>query len=96
MEIIEKLENWYLSQCNGEWEHSSGFSIRTLDNPGWMVTICLEDTDFEGTESWEIESHRSEHDWVVCRLAENKFEGNGGPQNLKEILDIFLAWTERI
>lgn len=96
MDTLEKLENWYLSQCNGEWEHYSGFSIQTLDNPGWAVTIDLKDTDFESDESWKIERHETEFDWIVCQLVDNSFQGNGGPRNLREILDIFFDWSERV
>lgn len=38
------LERWYASQCNGEWEHSYGVWIDSLDNPGWQVRISLRET----------------------------------------------------
>jgi hypothetical protein len=31
------LEQWYFRQCNGDWEHTHGIIIETLDNPGWAV-----------------------------------------------------------
>ena len=37
-----KTGDWYLSQCNGDWEHAYGVKIDTLDNPGW--TLEVEDT----------------------------------------------------
>ena len=27
------LQAWYMSNCNGDWEHGYGVSVRTLDNP---------------------------------------------------------------
>ena len=39
------LQQWYYGHCNGDWEHGSGIHIDTLDNPGWSITINLEDTD---------------------------------------------------
>jgi hypothetical protein len=29
------LMQWYLAQCNQDWEHEFGITIATLDNPGW-------------------------------------------------------------
>src|ERR1700722_12742042 len=39
------LQRWYKIHCNGDWEHSYGIQIDTLDNPGWTITIDLQDTD---------------------------------------------------
>ncbi len=50
MNALEELQNWYLSECNEDWEHSYGVKIETLDNPGWSVTINLEDTYLETIE----------------------------------------------
>jgi hypothetical protein len=30
---------WYTKQCNGDWEHSYGIRIDTIDNPGWSLTL---------------------------------------------------------
>jgi predicted nucleic acid-binding protein len=32
------LERWCQERCDDEWEQEHGISIRTLDNPGWLVT----------------------------------------------------------
>jgi len=37
MDPFEFIQSWYRDQVNGEWEHTSGVTIETLDNPGWMV-----------------------------------------------------------
>ena len=34
--VFQRLQKWYKSQCNGDWEHSFGIKIETLDNPGWI------------------------------------------------------------
>ena len=41
------LMHWYLSQCDGDWEHSYGVKLDNLDNPGWTIKIDLRDTDLE-------------------------------------------------
>ena len=32
MSLIRWLEEWYKSQCDGDWEHLFGVEIGTLDN----------------------------------------------------------------
>lgn len=34
MDSLALLQQWYLQQCNEDWEHSWGVRIATLDNPG--------------------------------------------------------------
>lgn len=96
METLHRLQQWYHHHCNGDWEHQSGIKIDTLDNPGWSITINLEDTEFENQVFESISIDRSEEDWIVCRLNEKAkiFEGFGGPFNLIELLSIVLNWAD--
>jgi len=41
MDELRELQDWYLSQCDGDWEHQNGINIVSLDNPGWTVDIAL-------------------------------------------------------
>jgi hypothetical protein len=41
MENTAWLAEWYIKNCNGDWEHQYGVKIETLDNPGWHVEIDL-------------------------------------------------------
>src|SRR5664280_3839686 len=50
MNELQQLQGWYESQCDGDWEHTYGLRIETLDNPGWSLTVDLEDTDLEAKE----------------------------------------------
>jgi hypothetical protein len=40
---IKRLQGWYISNCNGEWEHSYGIEIRTSkdDVAAWTVEVTL-------------------------------------------------------
>ncbi len=49
------LQYWYQIHCNGDWEHSSRIHIGTIDNPGWSLTINLEDTELESKEFQQID-----------------------------------------
>jgi hypothetical protein len=103
-ELVTWLQNWYAAQCDGDWEHSYGVQIETLDNPGWYVVINLADTPLEGATFQPVdERHRSEDNWIDCRLVEEHplrvrvggpyFAGAGGSHNLSEILHTFREWV---
>ncbi len=83
---IRWLQSWYLSQCDGDWEHTSGVAIRTIDNPGWRVTIDLQGTGLDCTRIEPVTLERSEHDWIRIWLVGDKLECASGPLNLGEAL----------
>ena len=96
MDVFKWLQEWYLQNCNGDWEHSYGVKIGTLDNPGWYVDIDLTDTDLAGEKFKPIALERSENDWIHCHVEHNIFKGYGGTLNLEEIIEIFRNWcTEK-
>jgi hypothetical protein len=92
MVMLSALENWYARQCNGEWEHSWGVKITTLDNPGWSVIIDLSDTCKQGALLNRIKIERTERDWIFYRVADNRFEIDCGPENLSEAITLFVEW----
>lgn len=99
MDALKQLQDWYLQECNGDWEHSYEITIETPDNPGWLVSIDLTETSLHGKEfevySYGIntEAYESETEWVNCKVAEGRFVGAAGPLKLQEIIEIFLAWA---
>lgn len=96
MDILKWIQNWYLENCDGDWEHCYGVNISTLDNPGWTIDIDLTDTNLEGQKFEVIDIERSESDWIYCNVSDNTFHGNGGPNNLEEILMIFQSWVAEV
>jgi hypothetical protein len=94
-DTLSQFQDWYASQCNGEWEHSFGVSIVTLDNPAWNVRVALTGTTAQGTQ---IPTFRSPNyleedtDWVECRLSDDggEFWGVGDQHKLAFILEYFL------
>ena len=97
METLSKLQKWYASQCNDDWEHSYGIIIETLDNPGWKIDIDLEETNLKDRAFKKIESKNFLHnndDWLSCHVENNKFLGCGDPSKLEKIISIFLEWAE--
>lgn len=94
MDVMKRLEAWYVSVCNEDWEHTYGITISSIDNPGWSVNIDLLDTGLENKSFSPIKIQReNENDWVFCSVKDGKFLGHGGPQNLTEIIEIFLNWV---
>ncbi len=96
---IEKLNNWYQAQCNGDWEHSYGVKIDTLDNPGWLVKIDLIDTALDSKGFSEIaqgiegSSHLEAADWLHCYVSDRQFVGAGDPSKLENIIKVFVDWA---
>lgn len=94
VDALRRLQAWYLSQCDGDWEHHLGVQIETLDNPGWRVSIDLEGTSLEGEPFEERRLERTDADWVHCRVEGKRFEAACGPENLEELLSAFLDWSD--
>ena len=90
-DVIVLLQQWYASQCNGDWEHSYGVKIDTLDNPGWILTVDLDETELSGLTIERDRADRSETDWAQHEVSKNKFIACGGPFNLEELIRRFLA-----
>ena len=88
------LLNWYQSHCDGDWEHDKRIHIGTLDNPGWSITVNIEDTELEDLDFKTIDIERSETNWLYCFIKNKQFEGRCGTPNLPEVLKIFRVWAE--
>jgi hypothetical protein len=88
------LQQWYLSNCDGDWEHQYGVHVNTLDNPGWSVKINLLGTRWESLETSPIHREASEADWMHCSINKKEFNGHGGPENLEELLQVFRSLVE--
>lgn len=88
------LQKWYHTHCDGDWEHSNGIRLETLDNPGWSLTVDLQDTELEGEKFQKVKIERSKDDWLICTVKDSKFDGACGPANLPEVLKLFRDWAE--
>jgi hypothetical protein len=94
MPPVEFLQTWYRAQSNGHWECSHGITVESLNNPGWIVTIDLEGTPLENRAMPAVAREISQRDWMVCEVDHNQFRGQGDPEKLVSILEIFQAWAE--
>ncbi|MEK4057243.1 immunity 53 family protein [Paenibacillus sp. FSL F4-0087] len=96
MNTLTWVQNWYYENCYGDWEHSYGVKIDTVDNPGWSVEINLTDTYLENVPFESIEEERNDQDWFYCIVRDGVFHGAGGAMNLEEILIYFENWASSI
>ena len=91
------LTEWFSYQCDGDWEHSYGVSIRNNDGHSWSFKIRFGDTELENQPFESVDIRRSEKDWVSCSMNYGSIiEGNCGLLNLPEMLKIFRDWAEPI
>lgn len=92
LSIVAALQQWYAAECNGDWEHSYGIVIETLDNPGWSVEIDLEETPLACRARPELRKQISEEDWLHIEISDSKFVGAGDPTKLLSILSAFIEF----
>lgn len=84
--VLQELQNWYFSQCDGDWEHCFGIEIGNIDNPGWTVCIELAETSLEDAPFRELQENYGELDWMICQKSGTQFVANGGPHKLEAML----------
>lgn len=94
---LSKLMSWYSRHCDGEWEHGYGVSIRSLDNPGWILEINLLGTNLEHadmpaiSEDCDDDTHPEISPWIACWIQDKKFKGASDPTQLPRLIAIFNA-----
>lgn len=69
--------------------------ISTIDNPGWSITINLNETKMQDVAFNINQLDRTENDWLICFIKNNHFKGRCGPENLSEVLKIFRDWVAK-
>jgi hypothetical protein len=90
--MLQRLQQWYLAECNGDWEHSYGVKIETLDNPGWHVVIDLSETAWANlsVEPTPAVLDEDEPNWIHYKIHDGRFQGACGPIQLEELLNKFF------
>ncbi len=90
-ETIERIQDWYKINCNGDWEHSYGFKIETLDNPGWAIKIDIAETALENLEfQREYQNPKNDSDWFQIRTENKILNIYCGPESMKSTFEIFF------
>ncbi len=93
-DILGRLQDWYRRQCNGEWEEFFGITVKSIDNPGWMLDIDLHGTGLGSIDFPEVRRERSDLAWVHCRIVDGAYRARCGPLGLEEAIEIFLELAD--
>lgn len=89
------LQKWYIENCDGDWEHSYGISISTIDNPGWSVKIDIHDYNIDDT-SVNLTGYPEPGDtWLTYRVEKGCFYGHSDPTQLCQIILVFKQLIEQ-
>ena len=94
--LLYRLQQWYQSMCDGDWEHCYGVKIETSDNPGWIVEIDIIDTPLENKPFDTIHNSETDDDYFICKIENGKFMGYGDVTKLDDILRCFLNKEKKI
>jgi hypothetical protein len=98
--LLQRLQNWFAAQCDGEREHQYGITIESCDNPGWWVKIDLAGTSLQSQYYPPVRENVDDADcqlgtrWLCCRVTEHQWHGSGDETKLPLILQCFLDWAE--
>lgn len=94
--LLDWLTEWYVAQCDGDWEHTYGVDIQNIDNPGWTLKIDLKGTRLDG-KLFEKVRHNFDDDidWWVCLVSDGQFVGHGGARNLQDLIRTFKNWADQ-
>ena len=93
-DILDWLQDWFLAQCDGEWEHEHQIKIYTADNPGWIIEIDLSFTSMEDLVFEMDTIENGETDWYAFRIQNKKFIAAGDPGKLLFLLEKFKSMAE--
>lgn len=91
--VLDRLQAWFVLQCDMAWEQGNGVRIESVDNPGWQLRIDLSGTRWAERDFDIIQHDRSEHDWLRCWVDGATWHAAAGPANLEEAIEAFLGWV---
>lgn len=97
MSLFERLQDWYKLHCDGDWEHTYGIKIETMDNLGWYISVDLTGTLLEEVEFLPVligTSESKDEFWVDCKKEDEIFIGMGSADSLEKLISVFLDWAD--
>lgn len=92
---LTSLIDWYKRSCDGDWEHTYGVKLETLDNPGWWLTVDLIGTELDGatmneiSEGCDSDAYPDHSQWIHCRVSDNKFSAACDPDQVSRLFREF-------
>ncbi|MBZ6256412.1 immunity 53 family protein [Streptomyces olivaceus] len=92
MRPLQSIEAWYAAACDGDWEHSHGVRIETLDNPGWMLVIDLMGTPLQG-RLCDREESSADGTWISVKSDGVEFVAAGDLHALESVINAFAEFS---
>ena len=96
MEILNWIQDWFKSNCDGEWEKGEVIQITTLDTPGWEVEIDISKTSVANLEIKWILNEINRQDWYGVKVENQKFLAAGDASKLIFLLDLFKQMIDKV
>ncbi len=92
MELLDRLNDWFISHCDGDWEHGAGIRLSTLDNPGWRLEIEIPDDLYTDPSGFReiVSEWISDKDWIKIIISGGVYDGVGDPAKLRRIITTYL------
>ena len=89
------LQDWFAARCDGEWEEQWNVNLTTTDDPGWFLSIPLQDTELEGRPFTRTEHNtKLDQSWWICQIGEGHFLAACGRRDLAAVVRIFRDWAQ--
>lgn len=96
MEILDWIQDWFKTNCDGHWEKSEVIQITTLDNPGWEIEIDISKTSIASMHLKWILNENGKQDWYGVKIENQKFTAAGDSGKLTFLLGLFREMIEKI
>lgn len=88
------LQQFFQSNCDGDWEHDNGCTIETASDPGWKFTFNLRGTSYEHLNLEELEDHQAPINWLRCKVENSTFIAFCSPRRLEDCISILRDLVE--
>lgn len=86
--LIKWLEDWFLFNCDGDWEHSYGINIYVTDDYNWHVQMDLCNMVFS-LKGLPLKVIKNTSNNILNYIIDDEdFVGNASPTNLVKLLKI--------
>jgi hypothetical protein len=88
------LMKWFNHMYSEDTEHNHAIIMETNQDPGWSISISIEDTWLEEESFEQINEYRNPSDWFQYSINKAHFVSQCSPRNLIKILSKFRNLVE--
>lgn len=82
--------NWYVRECDDDWEHSYGVKIDLRETSLEGRTFAAE----HGEPASDIHEWREKGSWWIAKANGTSFSAACGPTDLSSVIGLFRDWSE--